>query len=105
MGLFWSSKIGLYGQVESGYKTFMPHANRHLHVLAGRTYPVTHRCQDRAFLLKFARDRDVYPRERLTTEPGREAGRTILRESSHVYEAENRPENSPIGHFGGSKSR
>ena len=36
----------------------MPRAHRH--VLDGRTYHVTHRCHDREFLLKFARDRDAY---------------------------------------------
>lgn len=46
-----------------------------------------------------------YARKRLTTEPGPEAGRMILREAPHVYGTENRPENSPIGHSGGSKTR
>ncbi len=36
----------------------MPRAHRH--VLPGRTYHVTHRCHDRAFLLKFGRDRQAY---------------------------------------------
>jgi putative transposase len=36
----------------------MPRAHRH--VLDGRTYHVTHRCHDRDFLFKFARDRDAY---------------------------------------------
>ena len=60
----------------------MPRANRHLHVLPGRTYHVTHRCQDRAFQLKFARDRDACTRKRLTTEPGPEPDPMILRETS-----------------------
>lgn len=36
----------------------MPRANDYL--LEGRTYHLTHRCHDRRFLLKFARDRNVY---------------------------------------------
>lgn len=36
----------------------MPRANRH--ILAGYAYHVTHRCHDRAFLLRFARDRQAY---------------------------------------------
>lgn len=36
----------------------MPRANRH--VQPGHTYHVTHRCHDRAFLLRFARDRQAY---------------------------------------------
>ena len=32
----------------------MPRANRHIQ--AGHTYHITHRCHDRAFLLRFARD-------------------------------------------------
>ena len=39
-----------------------------LYYTAGQTYHVTHRCHDRQFLLKFARDRDLYRsmlRERL----------------------------------------
>jgi len=36
----------------------MPRANRH--VLPGHSYHVTHRCHDRDFLLKFARDRNAY---------------------------------------------
>ncbi len=38
----------------------MPNASRYLE--AGYTYHLTHRCHDRRFLLKFARDRDVYRR-------------------------------------------
>jgi putative transposase len=40
----------------------MPRANRLRGT--GGVFHVTHRCHDRAFLLKFARDRDAY-RERL----------------------------------------
>ncbi len=40
----------------------MPRANRSL--VPGRCYHLTHRCVDRAFLLRFARDRNAY-RERL----------------------------------------
>ena len=36
----------------------MPRASRYL--LPGYTYHITHRCADRQFLLRFARDRDVY---------------------------------------------
>jgi putative transposase len=36
----------------------VPRANRT--ILAGHTYHVTHRCHDRAFLLRFARDRQAY---------------------------------------------
>jgi REP element-mobilizing transposase RayT len=36
----------------------MPRANRHF--LAGQVWHVTHRCHERAFLLKFARDRRRY---------------------------------------------
>src|SRR5512145_915354 len=38
----------------------MPRANRHF--LAGHVWHITHRCHERAFLLKFARDRDRYLR-------------------------------------------
>lgn len=46
----------------------MPRANRY--IIPGNTYHLTHRCHDREFLLKFARDRNRY-RQRL-----REAART-----------------------------
>ena len=36
----------------------MPRANRHIQ--PGHAYHVTHRCHDRAFLLRFARDRQAY---------------------------------------------
>lgn len=36
----------------------MPRANRHIQ--PGHTYHVTHRCHDREFLLRFARDRQAY---------------------------------------------
>ena len=36
----------------------MPRANRY--TLTGRVCHITHRCHDRAFLLRFARDRDAY---------------------------------------------
>jgi len=38
----------------------MPRANRYL--LAGYTYHLTHRCHDRSFLFRFARDRTEYRR-------------------------------------------
>jgi REP element-mobilizing transposase RayT len=40
----------------------MPRANRY--ILPGRIYHLTHRCHDRQFLLRFAKDRDGY-RQRL----------------------------------------
>jgi len=36
----------------------MPRANRY--IVAGRIYHITHRCHDRALLLKFAQDREAY---------------------------------------------
>ena len=48
----------------------MPHANRY--VVPGAIYHVTHRCHDRAFLFRFARDRDTYRammRDRLERHP------------------------------------
>ena len=36
----------------------MPRANRYF--IAGQVYHLTHRCQDRRFLFKFARDRNAY---------------------------------------------
>ena len=36
----------------------MPRANRY--IVAGHSYHVTHRCHNRAFLFRFARDRDEY---------------------------------------------
>jgi putative transposase len=62
----------------------MPRAHRH--VLDGRTYHVTHRCHDREFLLKFARDRDAYRvwlRAGLAREPVRCVGYCIT--SNHVH--------------------
>lgn len=38
----------------------MPRANRY--ILPGRTYHLTHRCHNRAFLFRFARDREEYRR-------------------------------------------
>jgi REP-associated tyrosine transposase len=38
----------------------MPRANRHF--LPGHVWHITHRCHQRSFLLKFARDRDCYLR-------------------------------------------
>ena len=29
-------------------------------IMVGHIYPITHRCHDRQFLLKFAKDRDAY---------------------------------------------
>jgi putative transposase len=36
----------------------MPRANRY--IISGQVYHLTHRCHNRQFLLKFARDRDAY---------------------------------------------
>jgi len=47
----------------------MPRANRY--ILPGRVYHLTHRCHDRQFLLRFAKDRDGYLRRR------REAVRSV----------------------------
>ena len=43
-----------------GYRLGSQHARAHRHIQAGYTYHVTHRCHDRAFLLRFARDRQDY---------------------------------------------
>jgi putative transposase len=62
----------------------MPRANRYL--TAGAAYHLTHRCHDRAFLLKFARDRDGY-REILRVESARR-GLSVLSyaiTSNHVH--------------------
>ena len=48
----------------------MPRANRY--IVPGAIYHVTQRCHDRAFLFRFAKDRDVYRtmlRERLARYP------------------------------------
>lgn len=42
----------------TGYVIRMPRANRYS--LGAQVCHITHRCHDRAFLLKFARDRDTY---------------------------------------------
>ena len=47
----------------------MPRANRY--ILPGQIYHVTHRCHNRSFLLKFARDRNAY--------------RTMLRDRLHLF--------------------
>ena len=51
----------------------MPRANRYL--LSGQLYHVTHRCHDRSFLLKFAKDRNEY--RRLAIEMAREGGQGL----------------------------
>ena len=38
----------------------MPRANRY--ILPGRIYHLTHRCHDREFLFRFAKDREGYRR-------------------------------------------
>jgi putative transposase len=47
----------------------MPRANRYL--LPGTTCHVTHRCHDRTFLLRFARDRHAYRQRLWETKPSR----------------------------------
>lgn len=48
------------GAVPWSYDVWVPRANRY--IVAGNIYHLTHRCHDRRFLLKFARDRDGYRR-------------------------------------------
>jgi len=46
----------------------MPRANRY--IVAGHAYHVTHRCHNRSFLFRFARDREEYrKRLRASLEP------------------------------------
>ncbi len=62
----------------------MARANRY--ILPGQVYHVTHRCHNRAFLLKFARDRDAYRcmlRERLGRFPVSLLGYCLT--SNHVH--------------------
>ena len=62
----------------------MPRASRYL--LPGRLYHLTHRCHDRRFLLKFAKDRDDY--RALAIEMSRASGVTVLSyclTSNHVH--------------------
>ena len=40
----------------------MPHANRY--ILLGYAYHLTHRCHNRSFLLRFAKDRTEYRQRR-----------------------------------------
>ena len=61
----------------------MPRANRY--TIPGVAYHVTHRCHDRSFLLRFAKDRAIYRkmlRERLRTFPVSLLGYCIT--SNHV---------------------
>jgi putative transposase len=67
-----------------GLTVGMPRANRY--VVAGAAYHLTHRCHDRAFLLKFARDRTCYRemlREALEGSPVRLLSYAIT--SNHVH--------------------
>lgn len=62
----------------------MPRANRY--ILSGQTYHVTHRCHDRSFLLKFAKDRNLYRvmlRERVEKFPVAVLGYCLT--SNHVH--------------------
>lgn len=63
----------------------MPRANRYL--VAGPAYHVTHRCHNRSFLFRFARDRDAYRmmlREQLQARPEVSA-LTYCITSNHVH--------------------
>lgn len=71
----------------------MPRANRY--VVAGAAYHLTHRCHDRAFLLKFARDRTRYRdtlREALATSPVALLSYAITSNHVHLLVAEAGPE-------------
>lgn len=63
----------------------MPRANRY--IVPGAIYHVTHRCHDRAFLFRFAKDRDVYRtmlRERLARHPVTALGYCITSNHTHL---------------------
>ena len=79
----------------------MPRANRYL--TAGRYYHVTHRCHDRAFLLKFAKDRDLYRkmlREQLGKHPVHVLGYCLT--SNHVHLLLTSERHAAIGEFMGT---
>ena len=62
----------------------MPRANRY--ILPSQLYHVTHRCHNRSFLLKFAKDRDDY--KGLATEMSKTLGIAVLNyciTSNHVH--------------------
>lgn len=50
--MFWACKEDFWGNSD------MPRANRY--ITLGRNYHLAHRCHNRSFLLKFAKDRDLY---------------------------------------------
>jgi putative transposase len=56
--LFWAAKRDFKGSPTFAIVQFMPRASRYLR--EGYTYHLTHRCHDRRYLLKFAKDRDAY---------------------------------------------
>ena len=63
----------------------MPRANRY--IIPGQIYHVTHRCHDHEFLLKFARDRDLYRamlRERLKRFPISLLGYCLTSNHTHL---------------------
>jgi putative transposase len=64
-GSFFGVKKGLCLSMRLGYSAVVPRANRY--ILPGHIYHLTHRCHDRSFLLKFARDRNGYRRRLLET--------------------------------------
>jgi putative transposase len=71
----------------------MPRANRYL--VAGAAFHLTHRCHDRAFLLKFARDRDRYReilREELTASRVALLSYTVTCNHVHLLVADSGPE-------------
>jgi len=55
-------KSSTLNRTNPGQTPFMPRANRY--ILPGHIYHITHRCHDRQFLFKFAKDRNGY-RQRL----------------------------------------
>lgn len=67
------------------YGNPMPRANRY--IMPGQIYHITHRCHGRAFLLKFARDRDTYRfmlRERLKRFPISVLGYCLTSNHTHL---------------------
>jgi len=63
----------------------MPRANRY--IVSGQIYHITHRCHNRSFLFKFAKDRDVYRsllRDRLGRYPVSCLGYCITSNHTHL---------------------
>lgn len=55
---FFGRHFGFQRRIACGRRVRMPRANRY--IVPGQIYHITHRCHDRAFLLKFGIDRDGY---------------------------------------------